>query len=345
MTDDYGTSSPGTGTPPSSGWPADDQPTTQLPSVPPVGDGRSSSGSTTEVAKDEAAGVASSAKEKAAGLVDEGVDKARSVAGEAGRQARDLMAEARVELTAQAYDQQRRLAGGLRTFGNELSSMAESSSEGGLAADVARQLASRTTDLAQWFEDREPGSVLEEVKEFARRRPGAFLAIAAGAGVLAGRVTRGLKDAEEPGAGATAGTTGRRAATAPVDAGTPQRVSAWPSTGVEPQGAGYPARQGVTAAGTAQQRGAYESTGTGFAGSGYDTAGTGFAGTGYDTAGTGYAGGGYRSTETGAGGYDDSGYGTGADETADPLDAPLSAPLPDPMTDPAREPHDEEGWR
>lgn len=196
MTYDYGTTSPGTGASSGGSWPADDQPTTQLPSVAFSGDTGSGAGDTAAVAKDEAMGVASSAKEKGSDLVGEGVDQAKSVAGEATRQARDLMDEARVELTAQAYEQQQRLAGGLRSFGHELGSMADSSTEGGLASDVARQVASRTNDLAQWFEDREPGSVLDEVKEFARRRPGAFLAIAAGAGVLAGRLTRGLKDAD-----------------------------------------------------------------------------------------------------------------------------------------------------
>ena len=36
-----------------------------------------------------------------------------------------------------------------------------------------------------------PRDVLDEVKRFARRRPVAFLALAAAAGVVAGRVTRG----------------------------------------------------------------------------------------------------------------------------------------------------------
>jgi hypothetical protein len=34
--------------------------------------------------------------------------------------------------------------------------------------------------------------VLDEVRSFARQRPGAFLAIALGAGILAGRLARGL---------------------------------------------------------------------------------------------------------------------------------------------------------
>lgn len=329
MTYDYGTTSPGTGASSGGSWPADDQPTTQLPSVASSGDtGSADAGETAAVAKDEAMGVASSAKEKGSDLVGEGVDQAKSVAGEATRQARDLMDEARVELTAQAYEQQQRLAGGLRSFGHELGSMADSSTEGGLASDVARQVASRTNDLAQWFEDREPGSVLEEVKEFARRRPGAFLAIAAGAGVLAGRLTRGLKDADEPGSGTTSGSTGRPSPSHRA-AGVPERVTAWPPTGVEQQGAGYAAGygSGVTDLGTTAYETAPTATGGQLGAAGYDESG-------------------YERTTYDQGGYDQAGYGTGADETADPLDAPLRPdPATDPTVDPAAQPRNEEGWR
>jgi len=365
MTYDYGTSSPGTGSS-SGGWPADDQPTTQLPSVPSAGQG-AAIGETAQAAKDEALGMAGSVKEKGSSLVDEGVDQARSVAGEAGRQARDLMDQARVELTAQAYDQQQRLAGGLRTFGNELSSMADASAEGGLAADVARQVASRTTDLAQWFEDREPGSVLEEVQEFARRRPGAFLAIAAGAGVLAGRLTRGLKDADET-TGSARATRASATSSSRVATTAPERVSAWQPTGVQ-QPTGYAGGQGPSGVsattayetGTLQQ-GAYKPgtaySGTGYAGTAGVTGGAeaGRGEAGYDQAGYnegGYDQAGYDQAGYNEGGYDEAGYGTGARQTADPLDAPLTAPLPnltaeptvDPADDPTAQPRNEEGWR
>jgi hypothetical protein len=56
-------------------------------------------------------------------------------------------------------------------------------------------VAGRTDSVASWLEAREPADLLDEVKSFARRSPGTFLAIAVGAGVLAGRLTRGAKDA------------------------------------------------------------------------------------------------------------------------------------------------------
>jgi hypothetical protein len=46
--------------------------------------------------------------------------------------------------------------------------------------------------VADWLEHREPGDLLDEVRRFARRRPGTFLVGAAVAGALVGRLTRGV---------------------------------------------------------------------------------------------------------------------------------------------------------
>jgi hypothetical protein len=45
------------------------------------------------------------------------------------------------------------------------------------------------------LQNREPAELLEEVRSFARRKPGLFLLGAAAAGVLAGRLTSGVKAA------------------------------------------------------------------------------------------------------------------------------------------------------
>jgi hypothetical protein len=78
--------------------------------------------------------------------------------------------------------------------------MADGSSQGGVAADLARQTASRARDAGQWLDGRKPAQVVDEIQSFARRRPGVFLALAAGAGLMAGRLTRGMKAAssDEP---------------------------------------------------------------------------------------------------------------------------------------------------
>jgi len=138
------------------------------------------------------AGSASDAGRHVAGVAGE---QAGQVASEASQQVRELVHQTRGELTEQAATQQKRVAGGLRSLGEELHSMAQSSEQQGPATDLVKQAAERTSTVASWLEDREPGNVVEEVTRFARQRPGAFLAIAAGAGLLVGRLGRGLKAA------------------------------------------------------------------------------------------------------------------------------------------------------
>jgi ElaB/YqjD/DUF883 family membrane-anchored ribosome-binding protein len=117
-------------------------------------------------------------------------DQASNVASEAKSQAKNLMDQTRSELRDQAGVQQQRVTDGLHSVSDELQRMASSSENPGLATDLVRQASSRVDSVASWLEARNPGSLLEEVKRFARQRPGTFIAIAAGAGILAGRLTR-----------------------------------------------------------------------------------------------------------------------------------------------------------
>lgn len=192
--------------------------TAGMPPTYPVSTGASStSSSTSETVKGEAAGVAQqagqsardvtgTAKEKAQETVGVAKDKAMETVGEARSQARALLDQSRTELSDQASSQQQRLAGGIRSLSSELSSMASGEApEQGLATDLARQVSSYLERVGGWLEDREPGDVLDEVSRFARRRPGAFLAIAAGLGLVAGRVARSLKDESSSSDGTGAG--------------------------------------------------------------------------------------------------------------------------------------------
>jgi hypothetical protein len=118
--------------------------------------------------------------------------EAANVASEAKANAKDLLYQARSDLTDQAGAQQQKVASGLRSISEELHSMARASDQPGVASDLVRQAAERSSSLAAWLDGRDPGSLLNEVKSFARQRPGTFLILAAGAGVLAGRLTRSL---------------------------------------------------------------------------------------------------------------------------------------------------------
>ncbi|MCC3266718.1 hypothetical protein [Arthrobacter gengyunqii] len=143
-------------------------------------------------AKDEAAGVAREAAGNAQHVAETAKSEAAGVASEAAASAKDLLDQARSDLTEQAGAQQQKVAEGLRSMAGELQSMADNSDQSGMATDLVRQAAERSSSVASWLDSRNPGSLVDEVKGFARQRPVAFLALAAGAGFLAGRMNKGL---------------------------------------------------------------------------------------------------------------------------------------------------------
>src|SRR3978361_769911 len=65
----------------------------------------------------------------------------------------------------------------------------------GVGTDLAKQAAGKAHDIAGWLDEREPGRLVSEVRSFARERPGAFLAIALGAGLVTARLGRGVAEA------------------------------------------------------------------------------------------------------------------------------------------------------
>ena len=101
-----------------------------------------------------------------------------------------MAAEARDQAVSQAKVQRDRAVESLRGFGGELDSMATHGTEGGLAADLAGQASQRIRSVAGFLEGREPGELVEDLRRFARRRPGAFVLGALGAGLVVGRLTK-----------------------------------------------------------------------------------------------------------------------------------------------------------
>src|SRR6478752_416026 len=203
--------------------------------VPPQGAGRADSKQ--EAAKDEAADVTRHAADAAQNVAETAKTEAANVASEVKTNARDLLHQAKSDLTEQAGTQQQKVAEGLRSVAGELHSMAAASEQPGVATDLVRQAAERSSAVATWLDGRDPGSLLTEVKSFARQKPGTFLLLAAGAGVLAGRLSRSLS------AGAPE-TTGRTAAS-----GTAAPVTRVPDTGmaVPPPPVQMPAPETTTA--------------------------------------------------------------------------------------------------
>ena len=147
---------------------------------------------TTNVAAEQTDKVGDTAMHAASQVADVTKHEVGKVAAETRSQAKDLLTDARSQLTEQAGEQQARVADGLRSISDELTQMATASDADGVATDLVRQAASRAGSIASWLDDRDPGSLLEEVRSYARRKPGTFIALAAAAGILAGRLTRSV---------------------------------------------------------------------------------------------------------------------------------------------------------
>jgi ElaB/YqjD/DUF883 family membrane-anchored ribosome-binding protein len=137
-------------------------------------------------------GTLGGSTESTGGMRETAANEAQGVKREVGTQARRLMDQVGTEVNDQASEQQSRAAKGLRGVGSQLRNMADGSGEQGMAVDFVSQAASRVDSAASWLDERDPGALIEEVKSFARRRPGLFIAIAAGAGIVAGRLTKAL---------------------------------------------------------------------------------------------------------------------------------------------------------
>ncbi|MEU3847632.1 hypothetical protein AB0E44_11690 [Micrococcus terreus] len=138
-------------------------------------------------AKDAARDVAGTVREEATHVKDEAVQQVKSLAG-----------TAKEEVGFQLAAQQERLAGQSRTVSDDLERIARGEKpESDLVTQAVGMISERARTLTEQLETKEPADLLEDVRRFAARRPGTFLAIAAGIGLVAGRLTRGLKDAQD----------------------------------------------------------------------------------------------------------------------------------------------------
>lgn len=138
-------------------------------------------------ATDESKHVAGVAKEEAMNVASTAADQAKNLVS-------DTMSQVTGQLGEQATSQRDRAVGTLKSLGEDLERMATESGGSGLAADLAREVAQRARALGSRLEDREPGDLLEDVRDLARRRTGLFLLGSLAAGLVAGRVVRAAAD-------------------------------------------------------------------------------------------------------------------------------------------------------
>ena len=140
-------------------------------------------------------GEQDSAAEQAKHAASVAQDEAKQVAADVRDQARGLLTETRNQVEDQSRTQRDRLVETIRTFSDDLDGMAEQRS--GLASDAAREVANRVRSFGQQLDGREPTELLDDLRSFARRRPGMFLAGSVIAGVVVGRFLRGSREAAQ----------------------------------------------------------------------------------------------------------------------------------------------------
>ncbi|HEX6404202.1 MAG TPA: hypothetical protein VF003_13740 [Pseudonocardiaceae bacterium] len=150
--------------------------------------GRSGSVATGDAVRNEAAGVSQSVRDAGDHVAQAALDQAKEVAGQTRQQTESLLQQGRQQLHDQAVFQQQKVALRLTTVADELRELAHNSGSD-TVGELTRQGADQLHQFASWLHDREPSDLLEEVRSFARRRPGVFLLGAALAGVVAGRLT------------------------------------------------------------------------------------------------------------------------------------------------------------
>jgi len=181
-------------------------------------DSGSNDTSTTDKAKDTASTAADQGKQVAGTAKDE----ALNVAGTAAEQARNVVGEAKQQVTSQLSDQattgRDKLSQTLRTLGDDLQQMAQGQAPSqGMATDLAQEVSDRVRALGSHLENRDPGQLLDDARDFARRRPGTFLLGALAAGVVAGRMFRATADGAAAASLAESGGTGTTYGTRPTD--------------------------------------------------------------------------------------------------------------------------------
>jgi len=251
---------------------------TSRPAQPP--ESGVGSRSTVDTAKSEAANVKDTAADAAAGVKNVAKNEASNVADEAKYQARSLVDQTRSELLDQASSQQSALAEKFHGWASELGSMASKADAAGPMTDLAQEASRRVDETSRWLENHEPADLLDEVKRFARRRPVAFLAIAAAAGVVAGRVTRGAVAANTSVDSDREATPARAYDSSAYDYHTASSSGAHPTRSYQDGGyaapygdPGVPAEAGYQGAGP-EPTGTYPDTGMATPGQ-YPTSGTG----------------------------------------------------------------------
>ncbi|MCU1691589.1 MAG: hypothetical protein JWM64_680 [Frankiales bacterium] len=192
-------------------------------------------GAVAGTAKEQAASVAHTATSAAGEVTGTAKEQVGNVVGETVAQAKDLTGQVKEQAAQQVSSQTEKATTALRDVAKQLSEGDTS----GLVGQVLGEVGTRVQTLADALEQKGPQGVLEDVRRYARRSPGTFLLGAALAGLVAGRLAKGLQSgSSQEQLALPAGPTGGTAAGNPLAGVTSPGVAAEvPTYGTDPYAA------------------------------------------------------------------------------------------------------------
>lgn len=247
---------------------------------------------TADVAKDEGRRLQGEAGAAAQHVSSTAQHEAGKVAEEAKQQASNLWHQLQRDAGDQASHQQDRAAKSVRAVSDDLAGLRRGEEpKDAVTRDLLSMADERVSAIADRLENSSPQDLVQDVRRIASTRPFTFLAIAAGVGLIAGRVTRGLADANNDSNGAGTSGTGTGEYGYPVQGGYP--TTGYPAQGYAAQGyaqQGYPTGGQYSAGQYSDASGQYGQQGyvAGQQSAGQYGAGQGYEAGQYDTGQQGY---------------------------------------------------------
>jgi hypothetical protein len=142
-------------------------------------------------ARDAGTTVARSARDAGADVAHTVGEEARQVAHTAADEAKQVGMGVRRRLREEVDHQHRQVVDRVGTFAEQLNAMAAERPDTP-AGELVAMLATRSRSFAEYLDQHGPERVLHELQDFARRRPGTFIAAALAAGFVVGRLGKGL---------------------------------------------------------------------------------------------------------------------------------------------------------
>ncbi|MFF5076929.1 hypothetical protein ACFY36_07745 [Actinoplanes sp. NPDC000266] len=213
-----------------------------------------------EKAKEVASQTGQAAGEAAADVKDTAKQQARRVGDEAKTQVSNLASDVKGKVNEQARTQNDRLVGSIRDTADQLDQMRGDRGDTP-AAQVVTRIADGGRQFADYLDRNGPEGVLREVQDFARRRPGAFLATALAAGFVVGRLGKSVAKADSSDSAAKPSSDSFVSTTNTESATTAQYATGYPATTPEyPAGTTQPVAAPTGGYASATE---YTSTGTG----------------------------------------------------------------------------------